>query len=104
MGKKTLNILIKIDSIVAFFLIKIIKFYQKTFSPDHGFTKIFYPFGFCRFKPSCSDYAIDAINKYGSIKGILMASWRLLRCNPWNKGGFDPVCDKHKINKSNKKI
>ncbi len=73
---------------LAVFLIRI---YQKTISFDHGFLKIFYPHGFCRFTPSCSEYSAQAIEKYGIIKGGLMASWRILRCNPWNKGGYDPV-------------
>ena len=69
----------------------IIRIYQKTVSLDHGFLKIFYPHGFCRFTPSCSEYGAQAITKYGIIKGGLMAAWRVLRCNPWNKGGYDPV-------------
>jgi len=72
-------------------IIAVIRLYQKTFSPDHGPMKQFYPHGFCRFYPSCSEYAIQAINKYGIIKGGLMSSWRIIRCNPFNKGGNDPV-------------
>ena len=72
-------------------IVGLIKVYQKTVSFDHGFLKIFYPHGFCRFSPSCSEYGAQAITKYGIIKGGLMASWRVLRCNPWNKGGYDPV-------------
>lgn len=45
----------------------------------------------CRFYPSCSHYGYQAIYKYGSIKGGLMATWRVMRCNPFNPGGFDPV-------------
>ncbi|MCK5062045.1 membrane protein insertion efficiency factor YidD [Candidatus Parcubacteria bacterium] len=71
--------------------IYIIKIYQKTLSPDHGVFKHKYPFGFCRFKPSCSEYSIAALGKYGFIKGGLMSIWRFLRCNPFNKGGWDPV-------------
>ncbi|MFA5131578.1 MAG: membrane protein insertion efficiency factor YidD [Patescibacteria group bacterium] len=72
-------------------LVAFIKIYQKTISFDHGFLKVFYPHGFCRFYPSCSEYGAQAITKHGVIKGGLMASWRVLRCNPWNKGGNDPV-------------
>ncbi len=68
-----------------------IRLYQKTFSFDHGPMKSLYPHGFCRFYPSCSQYGVEAIEKYGIIKGGLMTSWRILRCNPWNKGGNDPV-------------
>ncbi len=45
----------------------------------------------CRFTPSCSQYMVEAIEKYGVIKGALMGIWRLLRCQPFSKGGFDPV-------------
>ena len=45
----------------------------------------------CRFVPSCSQYGYEAIEKYGVLKGSLMAGWRILRCNPFNKGGYDPV-------------
>lgn len=72
-------------------VIRLIKFYQRTLSFDHGPLKHAYPHGFCRFTPSCSQYGIEAIEKYGIIKGGLMTSWRILRCNPWNKGGYDPV-------------
>ncbi|MEI6835268.1 MAG: membrane protein insertion efficiency factor YidD [Candidatus Falkowbacteria bacterium] len=71
--------------------IKLIKFYQKTFSLDHGPLKAMYPNGFCRFYPSCSQYGLEAIEKYGIIKGGIKAAWRVLRCNPWNKGGSDPL-------------
>ena len=71
--------------------IAIIKLYQKTLSFDHGPLKTLYPNGFCRFYPSCSQYGIEAIEKYGIIKGGLKAIWRIMRCNPWNKGGNDPL-------------
>ncbi|TCK61565.1 membrane protein insertion efficiency factor YidD [Seleniivibrio woodruffii] len=45
----------------------------------------------CRFYPSCSDYAAEALRKKGLIKGSLMAVWRILRCSPLSKGGYDPV-------------
>lgn len=73
---------------IALFLIKI---YQKTLSFDHGFMKFYHPAGFCRFQPTCSEYAYRAIEKYGLIRGFFMASWRILRCNPLNKGGIDSV-------------
>ncbi len=71
--------------------IKIIKFYQKTISFDHGPLKKIYPQGFCRFNPSCSQYGLEAIEKYGIIKGGFKTAWRVIRCNPWNKGGNDPL-------------
>ena len=71
--------------------VKILKIYQKTLSFDHGVFKFLYPNGFCRSHPPCSDYAIQAIGKYGLLRGGLKAVWRVLRCNPFNPGGFDPL-------------
>ena len=45
----------------------------------------------CRFSPTCSEYAIDAIEIHGLTRGSLLAAWRIVRCNPWSRGGFDPV-------------
>ena len=45
----------------------------------------------CRFVPSCSEYAMSAVEKHGAIKGLAMAMWRLLRCHPLSRGGYDPV-------------
>jgi uncharacterized protein len=45
----------------------------------------------CKYHPSCSQYAIDALRTKGLVRGSLLAGWRLLRCNPWSRGGFDPV-------------
>jgi putative membrane protein insertion efficiency factor len=45
----------------------------------------------CKYEPSCSRYAVDAIQRYGILKGLVLAGWRLLRCNPWSHGGYDPV-------------
>jgi putative membrane protein insertion efficiency factor len=64
-------------------MINIIKLYQKLISP------MFPPS--CRFYPTCSEYAVQAITKHGALKGSGKAAWRILRCNPFNKGGFDPV-------------
>lgn len=71
--------------------VKFIKLYQKTLSLDHGFLRFLFPNGYCRFNPTCSQYAIDAIQKYGIIKGGIKAFWRVVRCNPWSKGGNDPA-------------
>ena len=67
----------------------VIKFYQKTFSPDHGLWKVFFPHGYCPFYPTCSSYGYQAIKKYGIIRGIPKTVWRILRCNPWTAGGVD---------------
>jgi len=69
----------------------LIRAYQRTLSPDHGLLSDKYPHGFCRYNPTCSTYTYQAIEKYGIIKGSLMGMWRILRCNPWSKGGNDPV-------------
>lgn len=45
----------------------------------------------CRFTPSCSKYTVEAIQRYGAVRGGLMGAWRILRCNPFGKGGYDPV-------------
>ncbi len=47
----------------------------------------------CKYYPSCSAYATQAIERYGILRGLVLAVWRLLRCNPWSHGGFDPVED-----------
>jgi uncharacterized protein len=69
----------------------VIKIYQKTLSPDHGFGRFFSPTAGCRFYPSCSQYAHDAVSRYGIFKGIFLGAKRILKCHPWAKGGFDPV-------------
>jgi putative membrane protein insertion efficiency factor len=80
-----------LSKIIANFLILLIKIYQKTLSLDHGPLNYLHPHGFCRFYPTCSEYGIQVIKKYGPIKGGLKTIWRVLRCNPFNKGGYDPV-------------
>ncbi|MFN4219751.1 MAG: membrane protein insertion efficiency factor YidD [bacterium] len=66
--------------IISKILVKTIKFYQKYKTRS-------YPV--CKYYPSCSDYAIISIEKYGPIKGTLKAIWRIIRCNPFSKGGVD---------------
>ena len=65
------------------FLIRLIRLYKKYISPGLPPS--------CKYLPTCSDYAIDAIMKYGAFRGSFMAAWRILRCNPFSKGGYDPV-------------
>ena len=45
----------------------------------------------CKYEPSCSAYAVRAVERYGILRGLVLAAWRLLRCNPWSHGGHDPV-------------
>ncbi|OYD15249.1 membrane protein insertion efficiency factor YidD [candidate division WOR-3 bacterium JGI_Cruoil_03_44_89] len=65
------------------FFIILLNIYQKIVSP------LFPPS--CRFYPTCSDYAKEAISKYGVIRGLRLGLWRVLRCNPFCRGGYDPV-------------
>jgi uncharacterized protein len=62
-----------------------IRIYQRLLSPLVGSR--------CKYYPSCSEYAAQAIGRFGILKGLVLAGWRLLRCNPWSHGGFDPVED-----------
>ncbi|NLZ45768.1 MAG: membrane protein insertion efficiency factor YidD [Clostridiales bacterium] len=71
---------------IAMFLIKI---YQKLISP-------LFPKN-CKYYPTCSQYAFEAFKKHGFFKGIILSIWRILRCNPWSKGGVDKVPEKFYI-------
>ncbi|MCE5268964.1 MAG: membrane protein insertion efficiency factor YidD [Planctomycetaceae bacterium] len=63
-------------------LIGLVRVYQWTLSPMLGQR--------CRFEPSCSEYFIGSVRKYGVLLGSLRGIWRIFRCNPWNRGGYDP--------------
>ncbi|KKS39768.1 MAG: hypothetical protein UV02_C0056G0009 [Candidatus Kuenenbacteria bacterium GW2011_GWA2_42_15] len=70
----------------------IIKIYQKTISFDHSFLgNIIKPRGQCRFRPTCSEYAIQALERYGFIRGICFTINRFFCCHPWSRGGYDPL-------------
>jgi uncharacterized protein len=62
-----------------------IRLYQLVISPALGER--------CKYYPSCSEYAAQAIQRFGILRGLVLAGWRLLRCNPWSHGGLDPVED-----------
>ena len=64
-------------------LLALIRFYRRAISPLRP--------PCCRFIPTCSQYALEAVEKYGAWKGGWLALWRILRCNPFCKGGYDPV-------------
>lgn len=64
-------------------LIGLFRFWQIVFRPILGSN--------CRFHPSCSDYAVEAVQEYGAVRGAWLALRRILRCNPWHPGGYDPV-------------
>ena len=70
-------------------ILKIIKTYQKTISPNHGVILFGSAAMRCRFYPSCSQYAFEAVSRYGVLKGALKGLWRILRCSPLSKGGVD---------------
>ncbi len=72
-------------------LVFLIKIYQKLFSPDNSFWGRSLGLKVCRFRPTCSNYALQALEKYGFFKGIWLSIKRFLRCHPWNAGGDDPV-------------
>ena len=66
-------------------VIALIRVYQRVVSPWLG--------NRCKYHPSCSEYAAQAITRFGILRGLVLAGYRLLRCNPWSHGGFDPVDD-----------
>ncbi len=72
-----------IKKILSFPFIVLVRFYQICISPLKPAT--------CRFTPTCSAYAIEALRKYGPIKGIWLAAKRIIRCHPWGGSGYDPV-------------
>ena len=81
------NIILKIISLplflVSFFFIKIIRFYQLAISPILPDS--------CRYTPTCSQYSIEALQKFGPLKGSFLAIRRILRCHPWGGHGHDPL-------------
>ncbi|MBE6859747.1 MAG: membrane protein insertion efficiency factor YidD [Ruminococcus sp.] len=66
-----------------------IMFYRKVISP-------LFP-AKCKYIPSCSTYALEAFRKFGAVRGLILTVYRLLRCNPWSLGGFDPVPEKFSL-------
>lgn len=67
---------------IRFALIQCVKFYQRAISP--------LLWSHCRFTPTCSHYMIEAIEKHGVLQGLLKGIWRILRCHPFSRGGYDP--------------
>lgn len=71
---------------MKYIVLGLIKFYRKFISP------LFPPK--CKYYPTCSTYALEAVRRFGAVRGTALAVWRILRCNPWSLGGIDPVPDK----------
>ena len=81
--KQPMSIKLLISNLFKLLFINLIKIYQRFVSP-------FFPSS-CKFSPSCSKYGIEAISKYGVLKGSVLTIKRILKCNPWSKGGYDPI-------------
>ena len=71
------------SSPVRALVVAVLRTYQRWISPMFGPR--------CRYYPSCSEYAVQAVQRFGILRGLVLAAWRLLRCNPLSRGGFDPV-------------
>lgn len=67
-------------------MLAMIRFYRKAISPLTPAS--------CKYIPTCSQYGLEAIERFGALKGGLLTLWRVLRCNPWSRGGYDPVPEK----------
>ena len=75
-----LNTVVRLPSLGVIGLLALYRRYVSPFTPPS-----------CRFTPTCSRYAVDALRRYGLFKGCWLAGWRVLRCNPFNPGGYDPL-------------
>ena len=82
MVRRTLDFLLKLPSRIVVFALNAYK---------AGISPLLPPS--CKYEPTCSMYAKEAVERFGVLKGSVLAAWRLLRCNPFSKGGFDPVPD-----------
>ena len=76
-------------NLVQHFLVLGVRVYQRAISP--ALAALVGPYGRCRFEPSCSQYAVEAIRTHGAVKGSALAAWRICRCAPWGGCGDDPV-------------
>lgn len=76
--------------VVSVCLVFMLRVYQSALSPMLGYNK-------CRFYPSCSEYAVQAVERYGPMLGLALASARLMKCGPWHEGGFDPLPEPEEI-------
>jgi uncharacterized protein len=74
---------VRIERAAQSFLLAPVVLYQRLISPALPRR--------CKYEPTCSRYAVQAVREYGILRGLALATWRLLRCNPWSDGGYDPV-------------
>ena len=72
------------DGVMRSAMLAMIVFYRRYISPMKRYPT-------CRFRPTCSEYAYEAVSRYGALKGGIIAAKRILRCHPWGKSGYDPV-------------
>jgi len=77
--------------IIRKIIIGLIIFYQKTLSPDQGLLAVFYPHGYCRFYPHCSEYTKQAIERHGLGRGLVLSFKRIIRCHPWQSPQIDQI-------------
>jgi putative membrane protein insertion efficiency factor len=83
------------NNLTKAFPLWVIGLYQHTLSLDHGPLRRYFPQGYCRYEPSCSEYTGQAIEKYGLLQGARLGVLRILRCHPWSQGGKDEVPELH---------
>ncbi|MBX4205022.1 MAG: membrane protein insertion efficiency factor YidD [Candidatus Doudnabacteria bacterium] len=83
-----MEIIKQINKVLGLPLVLLVSLYQKTLSPDHGLTKVFYPHGYCKFYPSCSEYARITLTEQGAT-GLPKIAVRIMKCNPLSTGGMD---------------
>lgn len=98
--KKVLVTIIEIPKEISKLLIRL---YQKTLSTDHAFWAKPEIYRICIHQPSCSEYTYQAIDRFGLVRGSIMGFFRILRCNPWAEGGYDPVPERFSIKKNTTK-
>lgn len=83
-----MGIIVRLSRLLAWPLVVLVWVYQKTLSPDHSWVRMFYPYGYCKYYPSCSEYTVIVLRKQGLI-GLPKILKRVASCNPRSMGGVD---------------